>query len=215
MDENRDLTPKKSPDENPEKPALAPVVTGKVVMKKKSEFRKLLETIFKGDLNAVKQSIWEDIIVPAFQDTLYNMLDGASRGMIWGGRNEPRRRRDDERGIPARQVDFTRYSKRPEREERRSAYDRDEEARREFFNYGHIWFENKKDAEDVLADMRTICRNYDFVTIGEFFELAGVKTVWTERTNYGWWPQDLASVELVSARGGGWLLKLPKPRLHD
>ena len=209
MDENKDLTPKKSPDENSEKPSLAPVVTGKVVMKKKSEFRKLLETLFKGDLNTVKQSIWEDIIVPAFQDTLYNMLDGASRGMIFGGRNEPRRRRDDERGIPARQVDFTRYSKRPEREERRS---RDDETRQDLFNYGYIWFEYKSDAEAVLASMADICKTYKFVSVRQLFELSGVKTVWTDR-DYGW--PDLIDADIVRSRDGGWLLKLPRPRAYD
>jgi hypothetical protein len=207
MDEEKELNPKKSPDEKSQETPLAPVVTGKAEVRKKSEAKKLAETLFKGDLTQVRRSLWKDVIIPAFQDTLWSMLERAGRGLIFGD-SEPRRRRDDERGIPARQIDFTRYSRRPEREERRY----EDPDRKDLYDYGYIWFEYERDAEAVLMSMKDILRGYGWVSVAQTFELSGNTSKYTDR-DFGW--RDLRDTDIVRARDGGYMLRLPRPRPYD
>lgn len=206
MDEDKELNSKKSPDEKNGETALAPVVTGKVEVKKSTEARKLANTFFKGDITQVKKSLWKDVIIPAFQDTLWNLLERAGRGLIFGD-SEPRRRSDD-RGVPASRIDFTRYSKRPEREERRA----EEADRKDLYDYGYVWLEYQRDAEAVLISMRDILREYGWVSVAQMLELSGNRSRFTDR-DYGW--RDLRDADIVKARDGGWILKLPRPRPYD
>ena len=209
MGEEKELNLKKIPDEKNEEPVLAPVVTGKAEVKKKSEAKKFAETLFKGDIAQVKKSLWKDVIIPALQDTLWSMLERAGRGLIFGD-SEPRRK-SDERGIPARQIDFTRYSRRPERRyEEPLRTDRDD-----VYDYGCIWFEYEADAEDLRRSMRDILRTYGWVSVGQMLELSGqikredVKSVYNDR-DFGW--EDLRDTDITRARGGGWYLRLPRPK---
>ena len=194
--------PKNPREEKSEETRLAPVVSGKVTLKKKSEGQKFIETFFKGDLSQVGSGIWFDVIVPRIRDILLAAWEGAGRGLIMGNFDRDDRKGGDRNSIPARQVDFTRYSKRPDRR----IYDyRDME---DVYNYGEITMETRRDAEATLDRMYELLDNYKWVSVAQLYELSGLPSKYTDR-NYGW--RDLHDAYITSTRNG-YLIKLPRPR---
>lgn len=213
--ENENLNLQKSPDEKIEEGSLAPVVSGRVTVKPKSEGKKIVETFFKGDLNSVKKSIWRDVVVPTIKDMLWSTLERAGRGLIYGDSERYSRSERDRNSDRARQVDFTAYSRRPERpRERDPYYDSND-----IYDYGELRFEfdrgpnggeyeARKDAESVLARMEEVCADYRWVSVAQMFELAGLPRKYTDR-DWGWTDVRNATIE----RGRNcYILKLDRPR---
>lgn len=193
-------------EEKSEEQHLAPVVSGKVSIKKKTEGQKFLENFFRGDLTQVGSGIWSDVIVPRIRDILLAAWEGAGRGLIMGDFDRDDRRGSDRNSVPARQVDFTRYSK--QRPERRIDYYRDME---DVYNYGEITMETRRDAEATLDRMHELLETYRWVSVAQLYELTGLPSKYTDR-NYGW--RDLHDAYITSTRGG-YLIKLPRPRPLD
>lgn len=200
-------TPKNPREEKTEEPHLAPVVSGKVSIKKKTEGQKFLETFFKGDVTQVGSGIWSDVIVPRIRDILLAAWEGAGRGLIMGDFDGGDRRGSDRNSVPARQVDFTRYSKRPER---RVDYYRDME---DVYNYGEITVETRRDAEAILDRMNELIDTYHWVSVAQLYELSGLPSKYTDR-NYGWRDRDLHDAYITTVRTG-YMIKLPRPRPID
>lgn len=185
--------------------ALQPIVTGKTAIKKKSEGRKFIDNFFKGDLNRVTESIWKDVLVPAIKDMLWGAVERAGKGMIYGDTESDRR--NDRNSIPARQVDFTRYS-RTARPARNYDVDRDRE---DVYDYGEVFVESRRDAEAVQDRLKELCDRYGWVSVAQLYELTGLPTRYTDR-NYGW--RDVRDISITTTRGG-YLIKLPRPRPFD
>lgn len=213
MDELKRESEKMPGEEKSEKAeeALAPVVTGKVTVKKKSEGKKLLETFFKGDCTKVRDSVWLDVMLPAARDMLWGMVERAVRGLIYGETDSDRRDRD--RGsIRARQVDFTRYSgrDRDRDRDRRRDYDRDSYDS-DIYDYGEVRLELRRDAEATLDRMRELVDRYGWVSVAQLYELINERGRYTDR-NYGW--RDLHDAYIDPVRNG-YAIKLPRPRPLD
>lgn len=215
--ENENLNPQKSPEEKIEETSLTPVVSGRVSVKPKSEGKKIVETFFKGDLESVKRSIWRDVVVPTIKDMLWSTLERAGRGLIYGDSERYSRSDRDRDSARARQVDFTAYSRRPERprdRDRDPYYDAND-----IYDYGELRFEfdrgpdggeweARKDAENVRANMADICAEYRWVSVAQMFELAGLPKKYTDR-DWGWTNVDNARIE----RGRNcYILRLDRPR---
>lgn len=183
--------------------ALAPIVTGKAEVKKKSEGKKFVEQLFQGDLNTVQKSVLKDIILPSIRDTLWGVIERAVRGVIYG-ESEPDRRGDG-RSIPARRVDYTRFSRdsRPSRD-----YDRD---RDDILDFGEVCLEKRSDAEALFDQLRSFIDRYGWVSVMQVYELLGEKTKYTDR-NWGW--RDLRGTDIVNGRGC-YILRLPRPKPLD
>lgn len=220
------LNEKKTPDEKIEEPTLAPVVTGKVSIKQKSEGRKLMETFFKGNLEQVKRGVWWDVVVPTVMDLLWNALERAGRGLIYGDSDRGYTRDRDRGSSAARPVDFTAFSKRDRDQDR---YRRDNRCcdPTDVYDYGELRFEYTRDpagqsaytarrnAEKVLASMEEVCDSYKWVSVAQMLELAGLEEFkkWTDR-DWGW--RDLRGAEIIGGHSC-YILKLtrPKPRLTE
>lgn len=186
---------------------MKPVVRGKVSVKKKSEGRKLLETFFEGDMKQVGKSVWSDLVVPAIKDMMYGALDQAFRGMIYKEYSGGRRRRDrdgDRYSAPARREDFSRYSRRD---------DRPRDDRDDVYDYGELFFEDKRDADDALECIYDLLDRYKAATVGQLYEIAKLRVRQTDY-NYGWRDRDRRDIYVTTTRGG-YLLKTPKPRTLD
>lgn len=212
----------KSPDEKIGETSLAPVVTGKVSVKPKSEGKKILETFFKGNLDTVRRGVWLDVVVPTVMDMLWSALERAGRGLIYGD-NDGYSRRDRDRGsIPSTRVDFTAYSKR-DRDRRRDDRDTYSDAASDVYDYGEVRFEYdrgpdeysredaRRDAERVLAKMEDTIDEYRWISVGQMFDLIRVPRKYTD-SNYGW--RDLRNAGITTGRNC-YILKLPKPRSYD
>lgn len=193
-------------EQKPELEHPKPVVSGKVTIKKKSEGMKLLETFFEGDIKQVGKSVWEDILVPAVKDLLYGALDQAFRGMIYRDYSTGGRRRDRDRdSVRVRREDFTRYSRDRDR--------RDDRDREDVYDYGELFFEDKREADDVKEGLYDLLERYKWATVGQLYELSRLRVRQTDY-NYGWRDKDARDIYVERCRGG-YMLKTPRPKPLD
>lgn len=210
----------KSPDEKIGEATLAPVVSGKVIVKEKSEGKKLLETFFKGNIEAVRKGVWEDVIVPTVMDMLWSGLERAGRGLIYGDDDRSRRSRDRDRdSVRATRVDFTSYSSKRDRDRDRDTY----ADRNDVYDYGEVRFEYdrgpdgrrredaRRDAERVLAEMERTIEDRHWISVAQMFDLCRMPRRYTD-CEWGW--RDIRSATIGTGHGC-YILKLPRPEPRD
>lgn len=189
-----------------EQTPMAPVVTGKAVVKKKSEGKKFMESLFQGDITHIGDSIMDNVLIPALKDLIWNTVERAVKGIMWGDFSSSGRS-SDRNSVPARQVDFTRYSDRRRRDDYRDS------SRDDIYDYGEIFLEDRRDAEAVLDRVYELLDRYQWVSVAQLYELAGLRGRYTDH-NYGWRDKDRRDIYITTTRGG-YLIKMPRPRPFD
>ena len=172
------------------------VTSGKVTKKKKSLSKKISETFIAEDINTVKTTVVKDVIVPAVLNLIYDAATSAL-GMTLGIDNR-RFNRGSSGGskIQYNSIFANKATKKQQFASRAGAYDYDE-----------IFFETKGEAELVLSNMVDIIDEYDFVSVADMYDLAGVTSMSTTDNNYGWTELGSASTKRTS---DGYILVLPK-----
>lgn len=177
-----------------EKRKVQKVVTGVAKVKKKNELRKFADIFIAEDAANVKSYIVMDILIPAFKNTILDIITD-SANMIFGGS----KRRS---GTAASKVSY------------RSYYDKKDSGRSSAtdprakmgYSYDDIVLESRADAEDVLAQMDEMIETYGVASVADLYDLVGITHNYTDN-KYGW--SNLRSAEAVRVRDG-YLLKLPK-----
>ena len=182
----------KSAAATPEK-KFEKVVTGTTKTKKKSEAHKLAG-LFAPD--NIKSDILQDVIVPgikrAIADIVSILLFGET-GRIGGG----------SRKSTSSTISYQRY------------YDDRRDDRRDYsrpralggFEYDDIIFETRGDAELVLEQMDEALSQYNFVSVADLYDLAGVTCRGYTANKYGW--ADLRGSKIIRIREG-YILQLPR-----
>lgn len=185
---------------------LEKVVSGKVIVRKKSLGKKFLETFIGEDSHTIFGYIIHDVLIPAAKDTLYDMVKGSLEMSLFGEKKGSRTRRDNGRSY----VSYDRMSS--------SSSRRDDRDRRDFsnrnrahHNFDDIIIASRGEAEEVLSNLVDLIIDYNQATVADLYELVGMTANYTDR-NYGW--TDLSSSSVSRARDG-YLLNLPKPILLD
>jgi hypothetical protein len=75
-----------------------------------------------------------------------------------------------------------------------------------------IKINSRREAEDVLHELRSRIEEYGFVTVGYFYQIVRVPESYTD-DKYGW--ENLDRVEVRPLRGGGYIIDFPRPILLD
>lgn len=187
---------------NNERKKVEKVVTGKVKTKKKSEVSKFADVFISEDAANVKSYIIFDVLVPTIVDTIRDIAIG-SLDMIFG-RGTGRSRKRSSGSSNASYVSYRSYS--DNRDDRRDNY---RERMRSRFAFDDIIIDNKGEAEDVLDHLDALIDQYDQASVADLYDLVGVSPEYTDH-KYGWTNLANASVERV--RGGGYILRLPRPQ---
>src|SRR4051812_15833764 len=68
----------------PDEPKLESVVTGRVIIRKKSLGRRMKETLFSSDSNGIIGYLWREVLVPALQDTATSMVQQGIEKAVYG-----------------------------------------------------------------------------------------------------------------------------------
>lgn len=182
-----------------EKKSVGKVISGKASIRKKSEGRKILEMVFPSAGSDLKHTLMSDVVVPmiksglweAFNRVLYPNGDGPRRSGgysgSWGG---------------GTRINYAGFS-RPESRERYipagSAVG---------FDYDRIAFETRGDAEAVLVALDEIIDQYQFATVGAFYEAAGVTTNNPQVEKFCW--RSLGGARPIQV-SDGWIIRMPRP----
>ena len=175
------------------------VVKGTVKVKKKSEIRKFKDMIISEDAGDVKSYILMDILIPTLKKAISDIItDGVD--MILGTGNKKKKSRG------SNYVSYRSYSDSDDRYDRRSG------GSRGGFDLDDLEFESRADAEEVFDMMHDLIDNYGLVTVSDLYDLSNLPKPYTGN-RYGW--TSIRNAEIIRLRGGGYTIKLPRPRPID
>lgn len=182
------------------------VATGKLSKKRTP----LKDVLLASDMSDVKKYLISDVIVPAAQNLLEDIITNGAHMLIRGTTAPPR----DARGRSGGYIQYGRYSDRNQ-----TARSRPEEHRNQRFDLDSIIFYDKAEAVRVLAELDEIIEDYPLVKVSDVYEVSNIAPP-AQATRYGW--TDTRTFETVRDRvreedgwHDVWRLKLPKPMPID
>lgn len=181
-------------DATAEKKKIEKVVSGSVKTKKKSELKKFADMFIAEDVGNVKTYVVRDVIIPTVKDTLLEVF----RMFLFGG--------DSTRGktTTGSKVSYGGFYNQRSNTTRSAST---ETRSRDRFDFEDIIIERRGEAEAVLDKLYDYLKTYDLVTVLDYYDAVGL-TAPPTANKYGW--TDLGGSRILPARGGGYIIKLPK-----
>ena len=197
------------PEKLPEERKVEKVIAGTVRKQKRGFGKKIAETLLEDDSKSVGNYILHDILIPALRSLIFETITGGIEQFLWGGRQSKRYPRDDGRS----RVNYGASYRSLDRD--RDARDRGRDisrAGRARHDFDEIVLETRGEAENVLEHLVDLTIDYGQATVADLYDLVGATSSFTDN-KYGW--TELRGVNAVRARGGGYLLNLPRTQLLD
>jgi len=187
----------KSKEERIPERKVEKVVSGKTVVKKKSDIQKFADIFISENISNVKSYILLEVLVPAIKKAISDIVTNGIDMILYG---ESRTRN---KSTIASKVSYQRY------------YDRTDEQRRNYsnssvrngFDYDELIFPTRGDAEAVLDAMNEIISQYGVVSIMDLYDLANVSMDNYAANKYGW--TDISGCKVIRVRDG-YVLNLPR-----
>lgn len=180
---------------SPPEKKMEKVVSGGAKTRKKSEVKKFAEHFVPKDTESMKSFILSDVVIPGIRNAIADVVSILLFGE--SGRVGSRKGGGDSR------VSYQKY------------YDDRRDDRRDYarprtipgYDYDDIIFDERGDADLVLDQMESAIANYDFVTVADLYDLAGVTCRSYTANKYGW--TDIRNAKVVRVRDG-YVLQLPR-----
>lgn len=177
------------------------VVTGRV--KEKSFAEKAGDVLLSEDTRTVKNYLFWDVFIPTIKNGIADIIIGGLEMALFGST----RGRRSSGGV--KHVDYSGYS----RGDNRDSYGRrvaniDRNSRYEF---NHVYLDSRRDAEEVIASMEDLIREYGEATVADLNSLVGVTGKHID-IKWGW--TDCRDFH-VSRSGRGYILDFAPPIYLD
>lgn len=183
---------------------LKPVVSKPAVKRKKSIGRKFKEAFIgdESESDSITDYILYDVLVPAFKDTLSDMVKGALDMALYGERRANTRNiaRDRNRSY----VSYGSYSSSTSRNDRTSNRGRRSATLK--LNNDDIVLNSRLEAEQVIDRLCDLCDRYGCATLADLYSLVGIDSDPTDN-NWGWTDMRMANTSRVR---DGYILNLPR-----
>ena len=186
--------------ESKEKKVIKPVVSG-AKTKKKSEISKFADVFLAEDVNSVKSYILMDVLVPAIKKAISDIVTNGVDMILYGGNGNP----STKKSISSK-VSYTPYYKYTQQQSNQLS-DRNMSRSKTVYEYDDVLFDSRGEAEKMLNAMDEYIKDYGMISVGDYYDMAGVTSQYTTR-KYGW--SDLREAQVVRIREG-YIIKLPKP----
>lgn len=176
-----------------EKRVEKPVVTGKVVTKKKSAFSKFTEEFISEDVKNVKSYVVGEVLIPTAKKVISEVVTNVVDIILYGGTRGGSRRTNADRVSYRNYYDSGRSS-------------RDDRAISNRYSTDDVILSSRTEAEDVLDRMYELLDTYKIVRVADLYDLVGITGSYTDN-NYGW--TSLRTAEIVRVRDG-YIIKMPR-----
>lgn len=170
------------------------VVQGRVTVKK-NEMRRLTDIFISEDVSKVKDYIINDVLIPTFKKTIYDIVVNSLDISLFGGRGGSSKR------STADKVSYLDYNSASRRDER-SYVSRSNP----IYSYDDIVIPTRGEAEAVLERMDELLETYEQVRVADLYEMVGITGEYTDN-KYGW--VNLQNADVVRVRDG-YKIKLPR-----
>jgi len=177
------------------KPKLQKVANG-TVTKKKSD-SSFFKFFVPEDVTSVRHYILIDVIVPLVKTALTDTLNV----ILYPGEGK------QSRGSTASKISYRGFYDSAAERDRLPDRGVSSVRSRTAFDLDMISFTTKSEAKAILEVMDEAIDTFGVISVGDFYDLAGVTTENHAVNKYGW--TNIRSAEPVRVRDG-WILKLPK-----
>lgn len=170
------------------------VVSGAVQRGKNGKLSKFESLFMPGDFDSIKSYILMDVLVPSIKRAISDIICNGINMLL----GETVKKSSD--GVSAR-VPYRAYY-----QDRDNKFESNRPRAAAQYTYDDIIFDDRGDAELVLAQMDDILQHFDSVSVAELFEMTGLSSNYTDN-KYGWTDLRGASVRRVR---NGYVLDLPR-----
>ena len=170
------------------------VVTGKVVTKKKSGFRKFTDEFISEDARNVKSYVFGEVLIPAIKKAISDIVTDGIDMILYG---------ESRKGGKRSTADRVSYRNYYDRDTRPARDDRGAASR---YSYDDIVLDSRGEAEDVLARMDELMDTYGLVRVADLYDLVGITGNYTDN-KYGW--TNIRNAQIVRVRDG-YMIKMPR-----
>lgn len=183
---------------------IEPVVKGPVALKKPSAMARLKNKFLAGDAKQTADYVGSNVVVPGVKQLLLNTLTNGLSMLIMGSAGKQPNTYNNGgycggRSYPYYASYMQNIPQQPQQPAPPKNYG--------VTDYNNIVFSSYSDADQALSTMIDILERYQWVSINDYYELAGLTAPFTG-VNYGW--NDLSNTHIVPANGG-YVLTLPRP----
>lgn len=185
----------------PEEKKVEKVIQGNVVTRKKPLGKKFSENFLGDDIQNVRGYIIFDVIIPAIKETISNVVSNGVEMLLFG---EPKATKANKKNGT-----YVSYSSYYNKSDRRPSSSSQRGGRHDFRD---IILETRGEAEEVLSNLVDLVYDYGSASVADLYDLVGITGNFTDN-KYGW--NDLAGASVSRARGGGYIIDLPKVVLLD
>lgn len=189
--------------EKKEEPKPEPIITGEVHKKKKTFGDTARKLFIKEDAKSVFSYVFNDILVPAFSNTIVDMIRNGAEMIFLGNARGPRTYNPNNSG----RIRYDSYYDRREYEQDYRGRYSQPRPTMPTYAFDDITFESRGDAEAVLLKLKERIYDSGAVSVAFLYSLIHWQSDYTA-DGYGW--RDLRDAQVVLVRDGYWL-RLPKP----
>jgi len=192
-----------------ERPKVERVTTAEAVQRKRGLGRKFKETIVEGSVRDTVEYMVVDIVIPEFQNLLYDTLEGGLRRLIHGDTHRPGTRSggaSSYSGIGPK-INYQGMSVKPPMAAppAHRSISRRSRTRQDF---AEVVIDSRREADEVLEQMYEFLSRFGVVYIADLYDLTGIKT---SHVDYQWGWTSLQGSRLARTRDHRWVLDLPEP----
>lgn len=193
-----------------QKEKMEPVVQGTVVRRRKGLGKRFSETFVGGETRGVGSFIAMDILIPAAKDMIVDAFTMGVERMVFGDVRPGSRRHSN----VFRQGSMIMNQRTNYQQPGMGQGPRAIEPRRSRANlqFDEVILSSRAEADEVLARMVERIEQYGAVTVADMCDALNEEAPFTYH-RYGW--VDLGYARVSRARGGGYLLDLPRPEPLD
>lgn len=175
----------------------------KATVKKKQLGRRIFNSLIEEDFETICDQAVEEVIVPRVKDSLLEIVET----ILFGNSKGRGKRNKTDKASYAAYYYGNNYGYAGRRD--------DMEVRHSGFDINDLVLESYGEASEVLQNLIELTAKYGFARVGDYYDLVGVSSRKDGYTcnNYGWF--DVDGTRIIRARGGGYILDLPRPVALD
>lgn len=195
---------------------IKPVTHGQTVIKKDTVSKKFADVFLAENISNVKNYIIFDVLVPAINDTIVNMLTSGVSMLFKGQPGNYNRGGSGRSRLNERTSYSSYYGRSSDNSRDRDIDDRRSSRSRDVNGYKDIGFRELGDAKEVRSCIYDIIDKYPYISVQEYYGLSDNSDL-AEYTDAkrGWRAEDIREINISRCYDGLYRLDLPRPEHFD
>lgn len=190
------------------------VTTGKVRLHEKNTGDRIKDLMCNESARKVGDYLVYDILLPALKKTISQMVSNGTDMLLFGEVKSSSRNRFEDDGYTSY---HSYYSSKKDKEYERDRKYNPRSMRASFKDFRDPEFDNIGDAKRVISELYDLMHRHGNVSIGEFYDIAGIKEFPHTYYNYGWTSfPDLTTRRVIDREGYPfYIIEMPRPESLD